>query len=257
MSKIKKLFEKKQSNILSVYFTAGYPQLEDTNEIIQALVNEAVDMIEIGMPYSDPVADGPVIQDSSQQALENGMTIKKLFDQLKILPTEAKNIPLILMGYMNPVMQFGFENFCKEAAACGVSGMIIPDLPLREFEMEYKPITDKFHLDFIFLITPETTEQRIRHMDDLSDSFLYAVSSSSTTGSETDLHQMEKYFKRLQSMDLKNPFLIGFGIRNRDTFLQACKYANGGIIGTAFINELKKPGTIEEKTRNFVDRICS
>lgn len=258
MNAIKDLFQEKRKDILSIYFTAGYPELEDTNNVIQSLIEGGVDMIEIGMPYSDPVADGPVIQESSSRALANGMTIKKLFEQLKKLkPINTKKVPLILMGYLNPVMQYGFEEFCCEASACGISGMIIPDLPMMEFENDYRDITKKYNLDFIFLVTPETSEERIRQMDAMTDSFLYAVSASSTTGGQTNFEKKEQYFSRLQSLSLKNPFLIGFGINDHESFQQACRYASGAIVGTAFIKILDNPGNRQENIAKFVKQIRS
>lgn len=218
-------------------------------------------MIEIGMPYSDPLADGPVIQKSSMKALENGMTIKKLFEQLHQYqnehPVNDKEVPLILMGYLNPVLQFGFEKFCAEAQAVGISGIILPDLPIDIYEREYKQILDKYNLSFIFLVTPQTSDDRIRKLDTLSNGFIYAVSSSSITGGNTDINAQENYFERLKNMDLKNKIMIGFGIRNQPTFATACEYAAGAIIGTAYIKVLAESDEIDKDTRVFLNSILN
>lgn len=255
MNKIQELFKTKKKEVLSVYFTAGYPALESTNEVLTSLVNNGVDMIEIGMPYSDPVADGPVIERASSIAIANGMTIGKLFTQLDALKLDCQ-VPLILMGYLNPVLQYGFEAFCQDAAARGINGLILPDLPLREFRQDYREITKKYGLSFVFLITPETSEERIREIDDLTDGFIYAVSSSSITGRSTDQTKKEAYFKRISEMQLKNPVVVGFGVRDKETFSQACRYLNGAITGTAFVNELSdREKSVEEHTKEFVRRM--
>lgn len=222
-----------------MYCTAGYPFINSTTEVMRALEQNGADMIELGMPYSDPLADGPVIQASSSKAIENGMTINKLFSELQNFRDEI-HVPVILMGYMNPALQFGFEKFCAQAAAEGIDGLILPDLPMHEFETEYAAIINKYGLKFIFLVTPETSEERVRKLDNLSSGFLYAVSSSSTTGNEKSMEQQLGYFKKLQDMKLKNPVLIGFGIKDKETFDAACKYANGAIIGSAYIKALEK-----------------
>ncbi len=227
MNRIKKLFELKKKNILSIYFTAGFPKLNDTKEILRALQENGADLIEIGIPYSDPLADGPVIQQSSMQALQNGMSIKLLFEQLNKfqdapleIGNEGNEVPFILMGYLNPVLQYGFEKFCEDAKRVGVDGIILPDLPIYEYESQYKRIFEKNDLNFIFLITPETSEERIRKIDALSNGFIYAVSSSSITGTDKNMDVQESYFQRLEKMQLKNQILIGFGIRdNHDTLL--------------------------------------
>lgn len=259
MNSINTLFLKKAKNVLSIYFTAGYPELNDTSKILSALKNHGADLIEIGMPYSDPLADGPVIQKSGMHALRNGMTIEKLFAQLndfkKNQQESNKDFPLILMGYLNPVLQFGFEKFCRNANEAGISGIILPDLPIIEYEKNYKQILDKYDLSFIFLITPETSEARIRKIDSLSNGFIYAVSSSSVTGGDTDMNAQEQYFKKLESMNLSNKILIGFGIRNHETFTQACKHATGAIIGSAYIKALSENGTIEQNTQRFLNSI--
>ena len=254
MSRLQVLFADKKERVLNVYFTAGYPQLDSTTTIIQALQNNGADIIELGMPYSDPLADGPVIQESGNIALQNGMTIAVLFEQLKAIKGQI-NIPIILMGYMNPVLQYGFEKFCAEASAVGVDGLILPDLPEYEFEMEYGAIIKKYGLDFVFLVTPETSTERIQQLDNLSTGFLYAVSSSATTGKDKDFNSVEKYLEQLQSMQLKNPVLVGFGIKDRSTFESACKYANGAIIGTAFIKALEGSTNIDATVKEFISAV--
>lgn len=257
MNSIHKLFSEKEKNILSIYFTAGFPELNDTRKILKSLEKNHADMIEIGMPYSDPLADGPVIQNSSMKALHNGMTIKTLFNQLySFRQNDALNsIPLILMGYLNPVMQYGFEKFCQDAKECGISGIILPDLPITEYENEYKKIFEENNLSFIFLITPETSEDRIRKIDSISTGFIYAVSSSSITGKDTNMDEQKSYFQRIKDMNLKNKVLIGFGIRNHDTFTEACKYAAGAIIGTAYIKAITGAEDIEFATEKFFNLI--
>jgi tryptophan synthase alpha chain len=256
MRRIEKLFKERNSNILNVYCTAGYPQLDSTLEVMKALQNSGADIIELGMPYSDPLADGPVIQQSSSVALANGMTIKKLFEQLKDFRKNI-SIPVILMGYMNPVLQYGFEKFCADAASVGIDGLILPDLPEHEFETEYGEIVKRHKLDFIFLVTPETSEQRVRKLDQLSSGFLYAVSSSSTTGSSKNLTDVKAYLQKLRDLKLKNPVLVGFGIKDKTTFETACINANGAIIGTAYIKALARPGDIADITRKFLESIKS
>jgi tryptophan synthase alpha chain len=253
MKRIKELFQKKQNAILNVYCTAGYPHLESTIAVIKCLEANGADLIELGMPYSDPLADGPVIQASGSKALQNGMTISKLFDQLKDFRTEIK-VPIILMGYLNPLLQYGFENFCAKAAEVGIDGLIIPDIPMYEYEKEYKAFIKKYDLDFIFLVTPETSEERIKKLDELSSGFLYAVSSSSITGSDKDFSTVENYLKRLKEMNLKNPVLVGFGIKDKITFQAACKYANGAIIGSAYIKAIENNNT-EEATKQFLEGV--
>ena len=239
---------------LNIYFTAGIPQLEDTADIIKTIQDSGADMIEIGMPYSDPVADGPVISQAHELALKNGMNIEKLFSQLKSIKDEIK-IPVILMGYINPVLSFGFEKFCRECAESGVSGLIIPDLPPIEFEKNYQEILEEYHLNFTFLVTPETSDERILYLDSLSSGFLYAVSSSSTTGKDKSMDMQTGYFKRLKEMKLKNPVLIGFGIKDKSTFNAACEYASGAIIGTAYIKALESNGSIQSTTKAFINDV--
>ncbi|ATL47556.1 tryptophan synthase subunit alpha [Chitinophaga caeni] len=254
MNRIDQLFAKQKNNILNIYCTAGYPQLDDTTTVIEALSNNGVDLIELGMPFSDPLADGPVIQHSSTIALKNGMKISLLFEQLKGI-REKTQVPIILMGYLNPVMQFGIENFCKHCAEVGIDGIILPDLPMDEYEQEYKKIFEQYGLHLIFLLTPETSEERIRKIDRLSKGFIYAVSSSSTTGSNKDIDLQEDYFKRLQNMQLSNPVLVGFGIRDKATFEEACKYTNGAIIGTAFVKAIETAPDLQVAIANFIQDV--
>jgi len=249
------LFEKKKENILSVYFTAGYPKLEDTLPTLLSLQTNGVDLIEIGIPFSDPMADGIVIQNSSQVALQNGMSIRKLFDQLTAVRAQI-HIPLIMMGYLNPVMQFGFENFCKECSRVGVDGMIIPDLPLSDFLAEYKEIALRYRLEFIFLITPETSEERIRLIDSHTNGFIYMVSSAATTGTQTSFDNKTEYFNRINAMNLKNPRLIGFGISNKSTREMVCKYSSGAIIGSAFIKALEETQDVEKGVKLLLDKLA-
>lgn len=256
MSRIQELFQRKKNNILSVYCTAGFPALNSALPVMKALQRSGADMIELGMPYSDPLADGPVIQASSTTALANGMTLARLFEQLKDFRNSVQ-LPVLLMGYMNPLLQYGFENFCRDAAATGIDGLILPDLPMYEFEKEYGPLIRKYKLDFVFLVTPETSAERIQKLDELSTGFLYAVSSSSTTGKNKNLSDQAQYFSRLRSMSLRNPVLIGFGIRDKESFSEACNYANGAIIGTAFIKTMEGAGPeeIETRTKNFLNSL--
>ncbi len=251
-NRIAELFDKKKNNILSVFFTAGFPKLEDTISIAQHLEQAGVDLIEIGIPFSDPVADGPVIQESNKIALENGMTLKKLLEQVgKIRKTTT--LPVILMGYINPVMQYGFDKFCKDASAAGVDGLIIPDLPLDEYLDHYKKSINAHLLKMTFLISPTTSEERIRKIDNTADGFIYAVAASSTTGAREGFSEEQiSYFKKLQTLQIKNPFLIGFGISNHDTFKMACRYGAGAIIGSAFITMIKESKALKSDIEGFV-----
>lgn len=239
---------------LNIYFTAGIPQLEDTADIIKTIQDSGADMIEIGMPYSDPVADGPVIQQAHELALKNGMTIEKLFSQLKSIKNEIK-IPTILMGYINPVLSFGFERFCHECAESGVSGIILPDLPPIEFEKKYQGILEKYQLNFTFLVTPETSDERILYLDSLSSGFLYAVSSSSTTGNENTVLKNEEYLSRLASLPLQNSVMIGFGIKSKEDFENVTEKADGGIIGTAFVKILLENQDWKSEAESFIKSI--
>lgn len=252
--RLNKLFEVKKSAVLNIYCTAGYPKLNSTTQVLQALQDGGTDIIELGIPYSDPIADGPVIQQSNMQALENGMSIPLLFEQLKDVRTDIQ-IPIILMGYMNPVLQFGMEKFCEDAAKVGVDGIILPDLPMYEFETMYQPFFKKHGLKFIFLVTPETSEERIRKIDKLSSGFIYAVSSSSTTGNTKAIGDQDAYFKKLQAMNLANPVLVGFGIKDKETFDAACKYTSGAIIGSAYIKALSNAVDIQHTTKEFINTV--
>ncbi|MFN2457346.1 MAG: tryptophan synthase subunit alpha [Chitinophagaceae bacterium] len=254
MSRIKKVFIRSTHPILNVYCTAGYPQLNSTVSVMKALHKYGADMVELGIPYSDPLADGQVIQASSVKALQNGMTILELFKQLKDFRKEIA-LPVILMGYLNPILQFGFENFCAKAAEVGIDGLIIPDIPLYEYEKEYKHIVEQYGLSFIFLVTPETSEERIKKLDEASSGFLYAVSSSSITGLNKDFTEVESYLLRLKRMKLKNPILVGFGIRDKATFEAACKYTDGAIIGSAYIKAVEHATNIEQATKKFIESI--
>ncbi|AIL45890.1 tryptophan synthase subunit alpha [Elizabethkingia anophelis] len=235
---------------LNIYFTAGVPQLIDTAQIMKTIQFAGADMIEVGIPYSDPVADGPVIQKSDELALQNGMTIAKLFEQLKTVKDEI-NIPVILMGYLNPVLKFGFEKFCQECQASGVSGLILPDLPPIEFEKKYQKMLEQYGINFTFLVTPETSDERIQYLDSLSSGFLYAVSSSSTTGTNQEIDN-DAYFKRLKSLNLKNPILIGFSIKNKADFDKVTQHADGAIIGSAFVKILLENQEWESKAVEFI-----
>jgi len=254
MNRLEELFQRKKNNVLNVYCTAGFPQLNSTLEVMKALQDNGADIIELGMPYSDPLADGPVIQSSGSKALQNGMTIEKLFAQLQDCRKEIY-VPVILMGYMNPVLQYGFERFCKHAASIPIDGLILPDLPEHEFETEYGAIIRRYGLDFIFLLTPETSEERIKKLDELSTGFLYAVSSSSTTGNKKDFSEVEKYLQRLKSMNLKNPILVGFGVKDKQSFESASKHSNGAIIGTAYIKAIEHTDNIEQDTKEFLQSV--
>ena len=238
MNRINKLFQKKNKKILSIYFTAGYPRINDSVDIIKALDKNGVDMIEVGIPFSDPIADGPIIQNSSTIAIKNGMNMSLLFDQLKNIRSTTQ-IPIILMGYINPIIQFGYDKFVDKLIDCGIDGVILPDLPLLEYKKELKPFFDKNNISFVSLISPNTSIERVKEIDQISDGFLYVVSSSSITGQNNlfDVNQI-KYFNSLNNIFLKNPKIIGFGISDKKSFDMACNYSNGAIIGTKFINSL-------------------
>ncbi|MBC3757392.1 tryptophan synthase subunit alpha [Hyunsoonleella sp. SJ7] len=246
-----KLQENKK--LLSIYFTAGYPNIDDTVPIIQDLEKNGVDMIEIGLPFSDPLADGPTIQDSSTAALKNGMTSEVLFNQLKDI-RKTVSIPLIIMGYFNPMFQYGVEAFCKKCQELGIDGLIIPDLPVDVYHENYQSIFEKYGLINVFLITPQTSDERIRYIDSISNGFIYMVSSASTTGAKSGFgDEQTEYFERIAKMNLKNPQVIGFGISNNDTFTQATKHAKGAIIGSAFVKFLKANGP--KAIKDFVHSI--
>ena len=251
-NRITSLFKRRDKNILSIYFTAGYPNLDDTITVISELEKNGADLIEIGIPFSDPVADGPVIQRSSEIALKNGMTIHLLFEQLKEI-RKSVSVPLILMGYLNPVMQYGIEDFCNKCRETGIDGTIIPDLPLEVYEEEYREIFERNSLSNIFLITPQTAEERIRKIDGLSNGFIYMVSSSSTTGAKGVVDEEQiTYFERIQHLNLHSKRLIGFGISDKATFERASGHANGAIIGSAFITAITGEGPIGTKVRTFM-----
>lgn len=255
MNRISKLFKNKQNNILSVYFTAGYPELNNTLEIIDELAKAGVDMIEIGMPFSDPVADGPVIQRSSEKALENGMTLSLLFNQLAAV-REKTDIPLILMGYFNPVFRFGVEKFLVKCRETGIDGTIIPDLPIEEYIRSYETVFSKNDIHNIFLVTPQSSDERVQYLDNISKGFLYVVSTSATTGGKKSFDWVSlDYFKKLDKLDLKSPRLVGFGISDKTTCDQASEYSNGVIIGSAFIRILDEKGSLNEKIHRFVKMI--
>lgn len=255
MNGINKLFSEKSRNILSVYFTAGYPLLDDTVRIISILEKHGVDLVEIGIPFSDPVADGPVIQESNLIALKNGMNLQLLFEQLRGIKEKVK-IPLVMMGYFNPIYQMGMEKFLLKCYDTGIDGVIIPDLPVEEYLVNYRDIFRKYNIHFICLITPQTPEERVRFIDSVSEGFIYMVSTSSTTGARKSFDEKQvEYFHRIHSMDLKNPVIAGFGISNKNTYDTACKYANGVIIGSAFIKALGISGNLEERIGKILDEI--
>lgn len=257
MNRIDNLFLTKKNNILSVYFTAGFPTLNTVEDIILLLEKNGADMIEIGIPYSDPLADGPVIQETGKIAIENGMTIRNLFSQLKNI-REKTSVPLLLMGYMNPVLQFGFDQFCKIAAETGIDGLIIPDLPMHEYELVYRKSVTENNLKNIFLITPDTSAERIRKIDSLSTGFIYMVSSASTTGKTKSFSTDQlAYFKRIAEMKLKNPAVAGFGIHNRETKEQVFKYVNGAIVGSAYMRAIQSSDSINSATTLFFDSLNS
>jgi tryptophan synthase alpha chain len=255
MNRIDKLFSENQGNILSVYFTAGYPLLDSTAGIIRTLADKGADMVEIGIPFSDPMADGPVIQHSNAKALRNGMSLKLLFSQLHNIRNEVE-IPLLLMGYLNPVIQFGVENFCRKCMETGIDGVILPDLPPDIYMEEYLPVFEKFNLYNILLISPQSDDDRIRAIDEISRGFIYMVSSSSVTGAKRSFSDNQlSYFNKVKEMKLNNPCLIGFGISNHETFINAGKYARGGIIGSAFVKMLGHEGNLTENIGQFVKEI--
>ncbi len=243
MNRINRLFNEKKQNILSIYFCAGHPTLEGTAETIQTLCRNGIDMIEIGIPFSDPMADGPVIQDAATKALRNGMSLRLLFQQLESIRDTGISQPLILMGYLNPIMQFGFEPFCQRCNEVGIDGVIIPDLPFKDYLESYKPVADSHDLRIIMLITPETSDERIRFIDEHTDGFIYMVSSAATTGAQQKFDQQKQaYFERINAMQLRNPRMIGFGISNRQTLKSAQQNAAGAIIGSKFVSLFEETG---------------
>ncbi|MDR0823616.1 MAG: tryptophan synthase subunit alpha [Prevotella sp.] len=249
MNRIKQLFENKRNNILSIYFTAGFPQLNDTCDVIRELQANGIDLIEIGIPFSDPMADGPTIQESGTLALRNGMTLKILFDQLKNI-REDVTVPLIMMGYLNPIMQYGFENFCRQCKETGIDGAIIPDLPFNDYITDYKQIADRYDIKIIMLITPETSDERVRLIDEHTDGFIYMVSSASTTGAQKSFDDKKQaYFRKINGMNLHNPRLIGFGISNKATLDAARENASGAIIGSKFITLLKERTNVKDAVK--------
>lgn len=254
MNRINELFSRKQKNILSIYFTAGFPKLGDTCEVIQELEANGIDLIEIGIPFSDPMADGPTIQDSGTIALRNGMTLRVLFDQLRDIRRSVK-IPLIMMGYLNPIMRYGFDNFCRKCKETGIDGVIIPDLPFKDYIEQYKPVAGQYDIKIIMLITPETSEERVRLIDEHTDGFIYMVSSAATTGAQKSFDEKKQdYFRKIDAMNLRNPRLIGFGISNKATLESAQANASGAIIGSKFITLLKESPTIKEAIADL--KVC-
>jgi tryptophan synthase alpha chain len=238
--------------VLSIYFTAGFPELEDTIPVMEAIQAGGADIIEIGIPYSDPIADGPTIQDSNMIALDNGMSMKKLFEQLKGFRAKV-HLPVVLMGYLNSIIQFGMEEFCKKCKEVGVDGLIVPDLPMQQYLDEYKSLFDSFGLVNTFLISPQTSEKRIREIDENTDGFIYMVSSHSITGAKADISEEQiAYFERVKAMNLKNPRLIGFGISDAQTFTTASRYSNGAIIGSAFIKKVKAAQNLSQDIQDYL-----
>lgn len=247
MNRINQLFQDSPKNLLSVYFCAGFPTLNSTADVIRTLEKNGVNMIEIGIPFSDPMADGIVIQDAATRALRNGMSLRILFEQLQDIRRDVR-IPLILMGYLNPIMHFGFEAFCRKCTECGIDGVIIPDLPFREYEENYKAVAQKYDIRVIMLITPETSEARVREIDEHTNGFIYMVSSAATTGAQKDFDsQKQAYFKKIQDMHLRNPRMVGFGISNKQTFDAACANSSGAIIGSRFVTLLNEAEGDAEK----------
>ena len=258
MNTLQQLFADEKRKILSVFFTAGFPAFDSTTQIIRGLWSAGVDLIEVGIPFSDPLADGQTIQHSSEVALKNGMTLKKLFAQLGTLSKEqnTNHCPVLLMGYLNSVFQYGFEEFCKDASRCGISGIILPDLPFTEYQNEYKSLFTRNNLQNVFLITPQTSEERIRLFDAESDGFIYAVSTNSTTGRSSHFsNEQLGYFRRIADMKLRNSLLIGFGVSNSETFNQVTQHAAGAIVGSAFIRHLEQHGSSEKSIQQFVQTI--
>ncbi len=242
MNSIQDIFNQKENDLLSIFFTAGFPKLDDTTKIITELSNSGVNFIEVGLPYSDPLADGPTIQHSSDVALQNGMNLDVVFKQLESIKDSNKT-PLVLMGYLNQIIKYGEDRFCKEVRDCGIDTVIIPDLPMVEYENHYQQLFKNYGITNVFLITPHTSDERIRKIDALSDAFIYVVASASITGAKGEVSEEQiNYFKRIKAMNLQSKLIVGFGISDHKTFSTACEYANGAIIGSAFIKELEKKG---------------
>ena len=255
MNSIKNIFQQKDKNVLSIYFTSGFPELNDTTKVIAELEKSGVDFIEVGLPYSDPLADGPTIQDSSQKALENGINLDIIFEQLLSIKNSNKT-PLVLMGYLNQLLKYGEHEFCKKVKECGIDTVIIPDLPMIEFENHYKELFENYGITNVFLITPHTSEERIRKIDLYTKAFIYVVASANITGAKGEISQQQiAYFERIKTMNLQSNLVVGFGISDKKTFRTACKYANGAIIGSAFIKELGKNGI--ESISEFISSIKS
>ena len=254
MSRLKELFIAKNQNLCSVFFTAGFPGLNDTQKIIKGLGSNGVDFIEVGLPYSDPLADGPTIQYSSEVALGNGINLDVIFDQLKSIKNSNKT-PLVLMGYLNQMLKYGEEKFCKQCVACGIETVILPDLPMVEYENHYQELFSNYGISSVFLITPQTSEERIRKIDGLTDTFIYVVASASITGAKGEISEEQiTYFERIKAMNLKSTLIVGFGISNKSTFNKVCEYVNGAIIGSAFIKFLDTQGVgkIDEFVKNIL-----
>ena len=255
MNSIQKLFQQKNKNLLSIYFTCGYPELNDTAKVISELTKSGVDFIEVGLPYSDPLADGPTIQDSSQKALQNGINLDVVFKQL-IAIKKSNKTPLVLMGYLNQMLKYGEDKFCQKVIECGIDTLIIPDLPMVEFEKHYKSLFDKYGITNVFLITPNTTEERILKIDSYTKAFIYVVASAAITGAKGEISEQQiTYFERIEAMNLQSKLIVGFGISDKSTFTKACSYANGAIIGSAFIKNLGKTGV--DKIEDFIQPIIS
>jgi tryptophan synthase alpha chain len=255
MNSIKNIFQQKERNLLSIYFTSGFPKLNDTVKVIQELTKSQVDFIEVGLPYSDPLADGPTIQDSSQKALENGINLDIIFEQLMTIK-ETNKTPLVLMGYLNQILKYGEDKFCQKVVDCGIDTVILPDLPMVEYENHYKALFDTYRITNVFLITPHTSEDRIRKIDSYTNAFIYVVASASITGAKGGIsNQQIDYFQRIKAMNLQSKLIVGFGISDKSTFNTACKYTNGAIIGSAFIKNLELNGI--DKINDFIKPILS
>ncbi|AZQ60740.1 tryptophan synthase subunit alpha [Flammeovirga pectinis] len=255
MHRIDELFQRKPEEVLNIYFTAGYPKLDDTRTILKSLQDSGADLIEIGIPFSDPVADGPTIQKSNEQALENGMTMLKLFEQLEGFRKEV-DVPVVVMGYFNPIMQYGLEKFCKDAQRVGIDGIIVPDLPMIEYQMNLKEMFNAHGIRNTFLISPQTSDARIKEIDDNTEGFIYMVSSASVTGAKTGISSEQvDYFKRIEAMKLKNPRLIGFGISDNKSFKEASSYSNGAIIGSAFVKLIGQSTDLPKDIKGFISAV--